>query len=141
MSSSTNVDNQKCEIAQLSSYANVNFSANVDSVHNTMCYPRRCDSFTEPVLELQGIKLAHCYVKSFNAYHAVVSKQTPLFLEYGLKQESQFRLQQKLGPHLSSPVSFEAVDKSLILGDGRQLLLPDVKFPLEYRNGLIPAVG
>ena len=63
LSNSTNVDFHKCEIAQLSSYANVNFSANVDSVHNTMCFARRCDCFTEPVLELQGIKLAHSYLK------------------------------------------------------------------------------
>ena len=38
-----------------------NFSANVDSVHNTMCYVRVCESFAALVLEIQGVELAHRY--------------------------------------------------------------------------------
>ena len=57
-------------------------------------------------------------------------------MDYGLTQESQFLLHEKVGPHLSSIVSFEEVYKSLILGDGRQLLLPDAKYQVEYRNGI-----
>ena len=30
-----------------------NFSANVDSMHNTACYLRRCEGFAELVLEIQ----------------------------------------------------------------------------------------
>ena len=54
-------------------------------------------------------------------------------------QEIQFRIDEIVGPQLSSTVSFEAFDKSLFLGEWRQLLLPDANFHLEYRNGLHPA--
>ena len=33
----------------------VNFSANVDSVQDTMCYVRRCEGFAELVMEIQGV--------------------------------------------------------------------------------------
>ena len=128
--SSTNVDFHKCEIPQMSTYANVN-SANVDSGHNTRCYVRRCEGFAELVLEIQGVDLAHRYAKIFRAYHMVVSKQFPLLMEYGLTQESQFHLHQQLGINLSSTASFEMVYKVILVGDGRQLLLPDANFQLE----------
>ena len=35
---------------------------NVDSVHIKMCYARPCERFKEPVLDIQGIKRAHCYM-------------------------------------------------------------------------------
>ena len=44
-----------------------------------------------------------------------------------------------MGPHLSATISFETVYKALIVGDGRQLLLPNTEFQLKYRNGIRPA--
>ena len=111
------------------------FSANVDSVHNTMCYVRRCDCFAEPVLEKQGRELPHRYGTISRAYQVVVAKQFQLLMEYGFTQERQFWLQELLGPHLSSTGSFEAVYKALLVADGRQLLPPNPAFQLEYRNG------
>ena len=60
-------------------------------------------------------------------------------LEYGLTQESQFLLHNELSPHLSSTISFEIVYKALLVGDGRELLLPNKEFQLKYRNGVRPA--
>ena len=36
-----------------------NFFANVDGVHNAVCYLLRCEGFAELVLEIQGDELAH----------------------------------------------------------------------------------
>ena len=133
--SSTNQDFHKCEIPQMSSYANVN-SANLDSGSNIRCYVRRCEGFAELVQEIQGVELAHRYVNIFSAYNVVVAKRCPVFIEYGLTQESQFRLHQQLGAHLSRTVSFETAYKIILFGDGRQLFSPNPEFPLEYRNDL-----
>ena len=50
-----------------------NLSANVDAVHDTMCYIHRCEGFAELILEIQGIELAHRYAKIFRAYHMAVT--------------------------------------------------------------------
>ena len=133
--SSTNVDFHKCEIPQMLSYANVN-SANVDSGHNTRCYVRRCECFAELVVEIQTVELAHRYANIFRSYNVVVANRCPLLMEYGITQESRFRLHQQLGAHLSSTVSFEKEYKVIIVGDGRQVLPPNPAFHWEYRNGL-----
>ena len=108
-----------------------NFSTNVDSMHNTTCYVQRCEGFAEHVLEIQGVELAHRYAKIFRAYHIVVAKRSPLLMEDGLTQESQFRLHEQLGPHRSTTIYFEAVYKALLVGDGRYLLPPNPAFHLE----------
>ena len=109
-----------------------NFSANVDSVRNTMFYVGRCEGFKELVLGIQGVVLAHRYVRIFRAYHLLVAKRTPLVMENGQTQESQVRLHE-VGPHLSSTGSFEAVYKALRF---RQLVPPNPAFQVEYRNCL-----
>ena len=68
-----------------------NFSANGDSVHNTMRYVRRCDGFVQLVLEIQGFELAHREAKIFRAYHIVVAKRCPLLMEYCVTEESSPR--------------------------------------------------
>ena len=57
------------------------FSAIVDSVQNTMCYVRRCEDYSEPVLEIQGVELAQRFTKIFHAYKKVVAKRSPLLME------------------------------------------------------------
>ena len=51
-----------------------NFSANVDSVHNTMCYERRWEGFAELVLEIQGVELTQRYAMMLRPYDVVVVK-------------------------------------------------------------------
>ena len=113
-----------------------NFSANLDTVRNTICYIQRCDGFAEMVLEIHVIELAHPYVKIFRAYCEAAVGQRPLLLEYGLTQESQFLLHSELSARLSTTISFETVYKALLVGDDRQLLTANEKFQLKYRDGL-----
>ena len=108
-----------------------NFSWKLDSLHNSVCYVRRCEGLAELLLEIQGVEPALRYAKIFRAYQLVVAKRSPLLMVYGLKQESQFRLHQQLGAHLSRTVSFEEVDKTIPGGDGRKLLPPNPQFKLE----------
>ena len=69
-----------------------NFSANLDAVRDSMCYIHRCEGFAQLVLEIQGIELAHRYERIFRAYDMAVTTLVPRLLEYGLTQESQYRL-------------------------------------------------
>ena len=91
----------------------------------------RCEGFAELVLKLEGNDLAHRSAITFPAYQLAVAKRSPLLMEYGLTQESQFRLHEKVGPHLSSTVSYDAVDKALLGGEGRQLLPQNSAFQVE----------
>ena len=77
-----------------------NFSENVDAVRNTICYIHRCEGFPELELEILGIELAHRYAKIFRPYREAVTGHSPLLLEYGLTQESQFLLHNELSSHL-----------------------------------------
>ena len=113
-------------------------SANLDVVGNTLCYIHRCEGFAELVLEIQGIELAHRYAKPFRAYYAATLGRSPLWLEYGLTQQSKVRLRSELSVQLSTTISFETVYKALLVGDGRQLLPANKDFQPKYRNGLRP---
>ena len=116
-----------------------NFSANVDAVRNTICYIPRCDGFDSLVLEIQGVELAPCNAKIFRSYYETVLGHSPLWFEYGLREGSQFLLDNELSSHLSTTISIETVYKALHLGDGRQPLLANKEFQLKYRNGVRPA--
>ena len=111
-----------------------NISVNVDSVHNPMCYVRRCEGFADLVLEIQGLEFALRSPKIFRAYQVLVAKRSQLFLESGLTKESQLRLQEHLNPHICSTASFETVYKALLVGDGSQLVTSNPAFHFEYRN-------
>ena len=56
-------------------------------------------------------------------------------MEYGVTQENQFHLHERMGPHLSSTVFYDAVYKALLVGDVRQMLPLNPVFQVEYRNG------
>ena len=72
----------------------------------------------------------------FAACYVVVTKRSPLLMEYGLTQESQLLLHENVGPHPSSTISYAALYKALLLGDGRELLAPNPAFHMDYQNGL-----
>ena len=101
-----------------------------------MCYVHRCEGFAELVLEVEGIEFAHRYVKIFRSYHMVVAARSPILLDYGLRQESQFRMHDEQSPPLSTTNSIEAVYKALPVGDEGQQLPSTAAFQLKYRNGL-----
>ena len=107
-----------------------NFSTNVDAVRDTICYIHRCEGFAELVLEIQGIELAHRYARIFRAYHMAVTTHIPQLLEYGLTQESQYRLRDEVTDCLSATVSFEDVYKAVLVGDGRQVLPANTRYVL-----------
>ena len=86
-----------------------NFSANVDALLDIVCYIHRCEGLAALVLEILGIELALRKAKVFRAYHPAVTGHSPQLEEYGLKQGTQFRHQNELGPHLSKTFSFERV--------------------------------
>ena len=88
----------------------------------TLCYIHRCEGFAELVLEIQGIELPHRYARIFRAYHMDVTTHIAQLLEYGLTQESQYRLRDEVSDCLSATVSFEDVYKAVLFGDGRQVL-------------------
>ena len=111
-------------------------SANLEAVRNTICYIHGCEGFAKPVLQIQGIKLAHTYTKIFRAYYEAILGRSK---EYGLTQESQFLLHNEVSAQLSTTISFETVYKAPLLGDGRQLLLANKEFPAKYRNCQVPA--
>ena len=111
-------------------------SANLEAVRNTICYIHRCEGFAKPVLQIQGIKLAHTYTKIFRAYYEAILGRSK---EYGLTQESQFLLHNEVSAQLSTTISFETVYKALLVGDVRQLLRENNEFQPKDRNGLRPA--
>ena len=105
-----------------------NFSASVDAVRDTMCYIHRCEGFAELVLEIQGIELALRYARIFRAYQMAVTGHIPQLLEYGLTQEAQSRLRDEGTDRISVIISFEAVYKALLVGDGRQVLPANTRY-------------
>ena len=60
-------------------------------------------------------------------------------MEYSLRQESQFLIRNERRAQLSTLISFEAVYKALLVGDGRPLLPANKEFQPKYRDGLRPA--
>ena len=94
-----------------------NLSTNVDVGRDTMWYLHRCEGFAELVLEMQGVELAHRYVKLFRAYHMAVAARVTQLLEYGLTQDAQYRLRCEMTAHLSSTIPFEAVYRQCSLAN------------------------
>ena len=72
------------------------------------------------------------YARIFLAYHMAVTGHIPQLLEYGLTQEAQYRLRDEVTDRLSATISFEAVYKALLVGDGSHVLpanTPCVEIP------------
>ena len=112
-----------------------NFSTNVEAVRDTMSDIHRCEGFAELVLEMQGIELAHRNAKIIRAYHMAVTAHAPHLLEYGLTQESQYRLRDEVTDCLSATISWEDVYKAVLVGDGQQVLAVNTRYVLKYKNG------
>ena len=112
------------------------FSANLDAVRTTICYIQRCEGFAELVLVIQWIELAHRYAKVFRHYYEATLGRSPLIWKYGLTKESQFLLRSELTAQLSTSISFETVNKALLVGDGRELLIANKQILPKERDGL-----